>query len=60
MNINNWKQEYKAFDRQELTNIAHARYGSVLQVYLLTDNELRQELIEYDRISIILNKENTS
>ena len=45
-----WKQEYKAFNRQELINIAQARYGEVFRINIMTDDEIRNELMEYDRI----------
>lgn len=45
---------YQALDRGELMNVAKARYGDVLRVDIMSDDEIREELREYDRIAEIL------
>ena len=46
----NWKQEYKAFDRDELIKLARSRFEGVLRIGVLTDNQIREELMTHDRV----------
>lgn len=45
---------YQALHRRGLINVAKPRYGDVLRVYEMTDDEIRKELREYDTIAKIL------